>query len=269
MSDLRPQGRAEIKELLARFGLRPQRHLGQHYLADPNIVDRVVAEAAIAPGDRIIEVGPGTGTLTKALAAAGGSVVAFEVDRTLRPLLAEVLEGLDVLVRFEDAMALEWAEEFPDGQWQMVANLPYNVGTPLLLDAVRRAPGIRRFVVMVQMEVGRRLTAGPGSKQYGVPSVIAQLYTEPRLAFKVPPTVFMPPPEVDSAVVVLDRIKSDPLAESAGRLASAAFQQRRKMLRGSLAAMLDLDAIVAADVSPSARPEELSAADYLRLAAQL
>lgn len=269
MTDLRPQGRAEIKELLARFGLRPQRHLGQHYLADPNIVDRIVAEANISPGDRVIEVGPGTGTLTKALAAAGASVVAFEVDRTLRPLLADVLEGLEVSVRFEDALALEWAEEFPDGEWQMVANLPYSVGTPLLLDAVRRAPGIRRFVVMVQIEVGRRLTAAPGSKQYGVPSVIAQLYTEPRFAFKVAPTVFMPPPEVDSAVVVLDRIQAHPLAEAAGRLASTAFQQRRKMLRGSLSEMLDHDALLAAEVSPSARPEELSAADYLRLAAQL
>ncbi len=269
MSDWRPQGRAEIKELLARYELRPQRHLGQHYLADPNIVDRIVDEAGITPGDRVVEVGPGTGTLTKALAAAGASVVAFEVDRTLRPLLTNVLEGMDVSVRFDDAMALDWAEEFPDGEWKMVANLPYNVGTPLLLDAVRRAPGIKRFVVMVQIEVGRRLTAEPGSKQYGVPSVVAQLYTEPRLAFKVAPTVFMPPPEVDSAVVVLDRIEAHPLAEAAGRLASTAFQQRRKMLRGSLSELLDHDALVAAGVSPSARPEELSADAYLRLAAQL
>lgn len=269
MGDLRPQGRAEIKALLARHGLRPQRHLGQHYLADPNVVDRIVKEAAVSEGDAVIEVGAGTGTLTRALAAAGASVVAFEVDGALRPLLTEVLDGLDVTLRFEDAMAVDWADEFGAGEWQMVANLPYNVGTPLLLDAVRRASGIRRFVVMVQMEVGKRLTAEPGSKQYGVPSVIAQLHTQPRLAFKVAPTVFMPPPEVDSAVVVLDRIEAHPLADAAGRLASTAFQQRRKMLRGSLSEILDHSALEAAEVSPSARPEELTAADYLRLAAQL
>ena len=266
MTGGRPQGRAEIKQLLAKHGLRPQRHLGQHFLADPNTVQRIVLEADITPGDRVLEIGPGTGTLTVALAAAGASVVSYEVDRTLRALLNDVVTGLDVSLRFEDAIAIDWASEFGDGGWKMVANLPYNVGTPLLLDAVRGAAGIRRFVVMVQREVAQRLAAVPGSKQYGVPSVVAQLYTRPRVAFRVSPTVFMPPPDVDSAVVVLERLESHPLAAEAARLAAAAFQQRRKMLRGSLSELIDQESFAAADISPSARPEELSAEDFLRLA---
>lgn len=266
MGDLRPQGRAEIKRLLADYGVRPQRHLGQHFLADPNIIDRIVLEADVAPGDRIIEIGAGTGTLTRALAAAGASVVAFEVDRSLRLLLQDVCADLDVALRFEDALVADWPGEFGDGEWKLVANLPYNVGTPLLMDAVRGAGGIKRFVVMVQREVAQRLVAEPGSKEYGVPSVVAQLYSRPRIALRVAPTVFMPPPDVESAVVVLDRVVHHPLAEAAARLASTAFQQRRKMLRGSLSDLVDRDNFEAAEVSPSARPEELSAADFLRLA---
>ncbi len=269
MSDVRPQGRAEIKQLLAEHGIRPQRRLGQHFLADPNMVDRIVLEADIAPGDQVVEVGPGTGTLTRALAAAGASVVAFEVDRTLRNLLGAVTRGLDVTLRFEDALVADWAGEFGAGHWKMVANLPYNVGTPLLLDAVRAATGIGRFVIMVQREVAQRLVAEPGSRQYGVPSIVAQLHTEARIAFRVSPAVFMPPPDVESAVVVLDRIESHPLAESAARLASKAFQQRRKMLRGSLGDVATHQDFENAEVSPAARPEELAAADFLRLAEAL
>jgi len=269
MGDVRPQGRAEIKQLLAEHGLRPQRRLGQHFLADPNTVDRIVLEAGIGPGDRVVEVGPGTGTLTRALAAAGASVVAFEVDRSLRSLLTAATADLDVVLRFEDALVADWSGEFGSGRWKMVANLPYNVGTPLLLDAVRAAAGIERFVVMVQREVAQRLVAEPGSRQYGVPSIVAQLYTEARIAFRVSPDVFVPPPDVESAVVVLERVPPHPLAEAAARLASKAFQQRRKMLRGSLADVLTRLDFESAEVSPAARPEELGVADFLRLAEAL
>lgn len=266
MTELRPQGRAEIKQLLADYGLRPQRRLGQHFLADPNIVDRIVMEADIEPGDRLIEVGAGTGTLTRALAAKGASIIAYEIDRSLGRLLADVVAGLDVELRFEDALVADWQGEFGNGNWKMVANLPYNVGTPLLLDAVKSAPGIKKFVVMVQREVAQRLVAEPGTKQYGVPTIVAQLYTTTRIAFRVPPTVFMPPPDVESAVVVLNRKPAHPLAEAAGRLAAHAFQQRRKMLRGTLGDRAGNAEFEAAEVSPSARPEELSAEDFLRLA---
>lgn len=266
MSEARPQGRAEIKQLLADHAVRPNRRLGQHFLADPNIVDGIVAAAAIVPGERVLEIGPGTGTLTRALVAAGASVVAYEVDRSLRRLLGDVLAGLDVELRFEDALTADWTGEFSVGSWKMVANLPYNVGTPLLLDAVRSAVAIHKFVVMVQREVALRLTAEPGSKQYGVPSIIAQLHTTLRVVMRVPATVFIPPPDVESALVVLDRRPSHPLAEEAGRLAATAFQQRRKMLRGSLGQLAGDEEFEAAEISPSARPEELSPADFLRLA---
>lgn len=267
MGDIRPQGRAEIRDLLAEYGLQARRRLGQHFLADPNIVDRIVLEAAIEPGDHVVEVGAGTGTLTRALAAAGASVVAYEVDVSLAPLLGDVVAGLDVELRFEDALVADWIGEFATGDWIMVANLPYNVGTPVLLDAVRTARAIKRFVVMVQREVANRLVAEPGSKQYGVPSVVAQLHTTPRIAFPVSPNVFIPPPDVDSAVVLLDRIDSHPLAEAAGRLAANVFQQRRKMLRASLGGLADNDQFELAGIRPSARPEELSPDDFLRLAA--
>lgn len=266
VADLRPQGRAEIKQLLADFSLRPQRRLGQHFLADPNIVDRIVVEAEVEEGDRIVEIGPGTGTLTRALAGAGASVVAYEVDRSLRALLLSVVDGLDVELRFEDGLVADWAGEFSTGTWKMVANLPYNIGTPLLLDAVRSGRGISRFVVMVQREVAQRLVAEPGTKQYGLPSIVARLYTEPRVAFRVPPTVFMPPPDVESAVVVLRRKQAHRLAEVAGRLAATAFQQRRKMLRGTLGDLAGNAEFEAAEISPAARPEELTADDFLRLA---
>ena len=268
MSDgrARPQGRAEIKELLAKHALRPRRHLGQHFLADPNIVDRIVIEADAGPGDKIVEVGPGTGTLTRALAAEGAKVVAYEVDRSLRALLVSATEGLDVDLRFEDATGIDWATDYGVGTWKFVANLPYNVGTTLLLDAVRRGSGIGKFVVMVQREVGQRLAAEPGSKQYGVPSIVAQLHCRVRLAFKVPPSVFMPPPDVDSAVVVLDRVEASPSVAAACRLAATAFQQRRKMLRGSLASVAAPDVFAAASINPADRPEDLSPDDFLRLA---
>jgi len=264
-----PQGRAEVKALLSRHGLRPQRRLGQHFLVEPTIVDKIVAVADLEPDSAVVEVGAGTGTLTRALAAAAGTVVSYEIDTALRGVLEEVTAGLDVALRFEDGLSIAWAKEFGDGAWTLVANLPYNVGTVLLLDAVRAAAGIRRFVVMVQREVADRLVAEAGSKQYGVPSVIVRLHTAPRLAFRVPATAFMPPPEVESAVVVLDRVRSEPLAQDAARLASIAFQQRRKMLRGSLAGHASEDAFAAAGIASTSRPEELGADDFLRLAAAI
>jgi 16S rRNA (adenine1518-N6/adenine1519-N6)-dimethyltransferase len=150
----------------------------------------------------------------------------------------------------------------------MVANLPYNIGTPLLLDVLRQVPKVTKMVVMVQVEVGRRLAALPGGKEYGLPSVVAQIHATTRLAFTVPPQVFVPAPRVGSAVVVLDRIPAGEHAEAAIQLAAAGFGQRRKMLRRSLAAVVpDPDALlVAAGIDPEFRAEQLSPIDYLGLA---
>ncbi len=265
-----PQGRAEVSGLLARHGLRPRRALGQHFLADPNVVRKVVRLAAVRPGDRVVEVGAGTGTLTRALAAAGALVVAYEVDRKLEPLLAEVLEGAaDVAVRYEDVMKADLAAELEGEPWTMVANLPYHVGTPLVLDTLRTVPKVVRYVVMVQREVADRFGARPGSKSYGLPSVVVGLYGRLRPGFPVGPAVFVPPPAVESAVIVIERRQEIPAA--AGRaveLAAAAFGQRRKTVRNSLARVIaDPErALAAAGIDPAARADHLTPEDFLWLA---
>ncbi len=262
------QGRAEIRALLQRHGHRPNKALGQHFLADPNMVARIVRTAGVGPGDRVVEVGAGTGTLTAALAATGAEVVAFEIDRHLEPLLREAVGDLDVDLRIEPATRSALAA-LGEGPWTMVANLPYNVGTPLVLDLLQEVPAIVRFVVMVQVEVAERLAAGPGSRRYGLPSVIAGLYGEVRLLFPVAAAVFFPPPEVDSAVIEIVR-RGDVSSHAAAAvcLAATAFRQRRKMLRGSLSGVLadPVGTLRAAGIDETARPETLEPAAFVRLA---
>lgn len=262
------QGRSEIKALLEARGIRPRRSLGQNFLADPNLVDRIVRTADVGAGDLVVEVGAGTGTLTRALAATGAAVVAYEIDKRLLPILTEVLAGTNVEVRSEDVTKVDIATAFLGANWTMVANLPYNVGTPLVLDVLRKAPAVTRLIVMVQKEVADRLVAVPGSKSYGVPSIVAALHAETRLAFTVPPDVFFPMPAVASAVVELVRKPAPAYAEEAIELAATVFQQRRKMLRRSLADLLDnpTDTLAAAGIEATARPEDLSAAEFVHLA---
>jgi len=262
------QTRSEIRQLLDRHGVTPKHRLGQHFLADANITRRIVELAGVGQGSRVVEVGAGTGTLTRALCEAGARVLCFEVDRGLRPVLEEVTEGLDVELRIEDAMSIDLAETLEGGGWVFVSNLPYNVGTPLLLEAIRHASAIDRFVVMVQSEVARRLTARVGSPDYGLPSVVAGLHTEASMAMRVPPQVFYPAPRVESAVIVMTRTTTSAAAERAIELARAGFGQRRKMLRRSLAAVVDdpVALLERAKLPPTARAEELSPGQYLDLA---
>lgn len=264
------QTRSEIAALLERHGLAPRHRLGQHFLADANITRKVVGLAGVGPGSRAVEVGAGTGTLTKALAESGAHVVAYEVDEGLRPALEEETAGLDVDLRFADVMDVDFESALEGNGWSMVANLPYNVGTPVVLRAMRSAPNIDRFIVMVQKEVARRFAASPGDPDYGLPSVVAGIYTDATVAFTVPPQVFYPPPRVESAVVVMRRRLAPQGAERAVELARAGFGQRRKMLRRSLASVLDdADATLrSAGIEPTHRAEELSPADFLRLASR-
>lgn len=262
------QTRSEIAAMLERHGLAPIHRLGQHFLADANITRKIVSLAGVSPGTKVVEVGAGTGTLTRALAASGAQVVAYEVDEGLRPVLAEVTSGLDVDVRFADVTNVDFGSALDGVGWAMVANLPYNVGTPVVLEALRHAPNIERFVVMVQREVAERFVAHPGSPEYGLPSVVAGIHSEAAVVFTVPPQVFYPPPRVESAVVTMSRVPAPHGAERAIELARAGFGQRRKMLRRSLAAVLD-DPIVsleAAGIPPTSRAEDLRPAEYLRLA---
>lgn len=263
------QARSDVRALLDRHGIHPAKHLGQHFLVDPNITRKIVNLAGVGATDAVVEIGPGTGTLTAELAATGATIVAYEIDEALRPVLDEVLSGTDVEVRYVDAARVDLAAELDPGRnWSMVANLPYNVGTSLVLEALRRVPQIVRFVVMVQVEVGERLVARPGVGPYGLPSVVVGIHGRGRVEFKVPPQVFLPPPNVGSAVVVIDRRPAPVGAERAIELAAAGFGQRRKMLRSSLGSVLhgSQEALVAAGIAPTSRAEELAPEDWLRLA---
>ncbi len=263
------QTRSEILALLQAHGLSPRQHLGQHFLADPNITRKIVRIAGVSAGSQVVEVGAGTGTLTRALVEAGAHVVAFEVDRGLEPVLEEATAGLTVELRFEDASASDLDRDLGEGPWVLVSNLPYNIGTRLVLDILRKVQRIELLVVMVQKEVAERLVAGVGAPAYGLPSVIAGIHSRAKLEFEVPPQVFVPPPKVGSAVVSMVRVPAPPLADRAVGIAAAAFNQRRKMVRRSLADRFDdpLGVLRHAGIDPTRRAEELSPADYLRIAA--
>ena len=263
------QTRSEIAELLEAHGLTPTHRLGQHFLADANITRKIVETASIGSDDYVVEIGAGTGTLTSALYDTGARVVSYEIDTNLEPLLRSIPGAGAVEFRFEDAGKVDFSAALDGAPWVMVANLPYNVGTPLVMDALRSATQIERFVVMVQLEVAERFAAEVGSPNYGLPSVVAGLYSQARLAFRVPPQVFYPQPNVESAVVVLERKPAAELAETAVALARAGFGQRRKMLRQSLKSALEdpVRVLAKAGLAETGRAEELSPEDYLALAA--
>ncbi len=261
----------EVRALLDEHGLTPSRALGQNFVADPNTVRRIARLAEVGPGDRVVEVGPGLGSLTLALAETGASVTAVELDRHLLPILRRVVEPAGVRVVQGDAMTLDWDALLggaAEGPWSLVANLPYNIATPLVLDLLAGVPAIGRMLVMVQREVGERLAAGVGAKAYGIPSVKVAYYAEASLVGRVPPTVFVPQPRVESVLVRLARrgrppVDADP--EPLFRLVTAGFNQRRKMLRRSLAGLVGPDDFARAGVRPEARAEELTLADWARL----
>jgi len=268
-------GASAIRELAARHGIRPKRSLGQHFLIDPNLARAIAADAAIRPGDRVVEIGAGLGSLTRALAEAGADVVALESDRALLPALVESVGGLDrVCVVHADAMDFAWIEELRGDDWALVANLPYNVATPLVLETLRRAPRIRRMLVMVQREVGQRLVAEPGDAAYGAPSLRVAYRAEGSLVRRVPPSVFWPRPKVESVVVRLIRRDRPAVAvadERLWRVVDAGFAERRKTMRNAVRRLgPDPDRadelLRAAGIDPSARAETLSIQDFARLA---
>jgi 16S rRNA (adenine1518-N6/adenine1519-N6)-dimethyltransferase len=261
--------RREAIDLLERHGLNPSRALGQNFLVDPNTVRRIVRLSGVAAGDPVVEIGAGLGSLTLALAEAGAEVTAVEIDRYLLPALREVTASLDVTVIEGDAMELEWDTVLADhDRWSLVANLPYNVATPLVCDLLDDVPRIGQMLVMVQREVGERLAAGPGDSAYGIPSVKVAYWASARVVGRVPSTVFLPQPKVDSALVRIDRrsepaVTADPVALFA--LVRQAFGQRRKMVRRSLADVVPPGAFEQAGIRPEARPEELGIDDWGRL----
>ena len=265
--------RAQVTDLLSRHGVRPSRALGQNFVVDPNTVRRIARLAGVGPGDRVLEIGPGLGALTLALAETGASVTAVEADRHLIPVLEEVV-GRSPLVRVvhADAMSVDWAGLLGTDQgWVLVANLPYNIATPLVADLLDRVPAIDRMLVMVQREVGERLSAGPGDEAYGAVSVKVAYWAESRLGGRVPAAVFHPRPNVESVLVDIRRRPApavDPAVVGPERLfevVRAGFATRRKMLRRALAGLVKPDAFTAAGVAPESRAEDLDVQAWGRL----
>jgi len=263
--------RRDITELLDRHGVHPSRALGQNFVADPNTVRRIVRLAGVAAGDPVVEIGPGVGSLTVALAETGAEVVAVELDRHLVPVLEEVVGPLGVQVVHGDALEVDWTALLAaHDRWNLVANLPYNVGTTIVLQLLDDVPAIDRMLVMVQREVGERLAAAPGTTAYGIPSVKLALWATAEIAGRVPPTVFIPQPKVESVLVRITRLPRpsvDVDHDALMGLVRKGFGQRRKMLRRSLAGRVSPEAFVAAGVAPDARPEQLGVAEWGALTA--
>ncbi len=269
MGDDGTQPRGEIRRLLDDHGHRPTKTYGQNFLADPNIVRKLIDAADLTAESQVVEIGAGTGTMTALMAERARRVVAYEVDASLAPILTETLGHFaNVDLRFEDASKIDLGEALDGGEWTMVSNLPYNVGTGIVLDALRQATAVKRIVVMVQREVADRMFADAGTKTYGLPSVTAGLHATGNVAFGVPRQVFEPVPRVDSAVIVLNRVEAPRLAPRAIELAAAGFGQRRKMLRRSLdRALREPERILdEAGIDPTTRPEQLTPIDFVRIA---
>jgi 16S rRNA (adenine1518-N6/adenine1519-N6)-dimethyltransferase len=266
--------RREVVDLLATHGIRPSRALGQNFVVDPNTVRRIARLASVGAGDRVVEIGAGLGALTLALAATGASVTAVEMDRKLVPLLRGIVEPHGVTVIEGDALRLDWNDIVGGaaGEWVLVANLPYNVATPLVADLLDDVPSIVRMLVMVQREVADRLVAQARDAAYGAVSVKVAYWATARIVGRVPATVFYPRPRVESALVAIERratpaVDPDDVAPDVlFSIVRAGFGQRRKMLRRSLAGRVSDQCFSLAGVRPEARAEELDVAAWGRLA---
>jgi 16S rRNA (adenine1518-N6/adenine1519-N6)-dimethyltransferase len=268
-------GPADVRLLADRLGIRPTKQRGQNFVIDANTVRRIVARSGVVAGEQVLEVGPGLGSLTLGLLETGAHVTAVELDAALAAGLADTVAEYApgrppyLTVVHGDALHVE----IPGSQTALVANLPYNVAVPVLLRLWETQPTLERALVMVQLEVAERLAAGPGTKIYGVPSVKAAWYADVRIAGHIGRTVFWPMPNVDSALVLMQR-RQPPQAlvgrDRVFQVIDTAFAQRRKMLRSALAGLgtpgTAERALVAAGVDPTARAERLTVQEFARVA---
>lgn len=265
-----------LREVIARHGLSATKALGQNFLFDEQLLDRIAAIPGDISGRDVLEIGPGPGGLTRALLRAGARVTAIEMDRRCLPALAEVAEAFPgQLSTVEgDAMKIDPATLFA-GQYDVVANLPYNVGTALLigwLSGENWPPQWRSLTLMFQLEVAERIVAKAGSGSYGRLAVLSQWRAEARLAMKVHRSAFTPPPKVMSAVVhvVPEDMPPGVSARVLERVTEAAFGQRRKMLRQSLKGLPGaLEALSRLDIDPQRRAETLSVEEFVAIGREL
>lgn len=269
-----PQTLTDIQSLLIQRGLRPKHRLGQNFLHDGNQMRRIMEAADLQPNECVLEIGPGTGALTERLLAAGARVIAVEIDADMQPILEQqtalwreqcrLIIG-DVLAG-KHALNAQMIEALGESRFKLIANLPYHVAGPLLINLIKRyGPRLTRGVVMVQKEVAQRLTAGPGGKDYGPLGIVVQAMCETRVLYTLSPGCFWPNPKVSSAVLHLTQ-RSKPLTDDADGLAAFVqrlFQKRRKQLRAILGGEVDWpDGVV-----PTDRPEQLAIEQLVALCA--
>lgn len=269
------QGFDDPRAILHLLEQRARRRFGQHFLSEQGIVDRIVRRSGVTEGTRVLEIGPGLGILTNALAQAGGDITAVELDRDLADHIERVFPNVR-LVR-GDAMKQNWPELLGEGPWTVVANLPYNVGTQVVMDLLQYPQVFSRVVVMLQKEVIDRFLASPGTKAYGALSVRVQVRAQGSFLLGVPPGSFHPPPKVDSSVVRLEPYP-EPRVGSVSprafdRVVKAAFSQRRKTLANSLAGVYGkeraIEGMRACGIDPGLRAERLDLASFRALAVEL
>lgn len=266
LADLPP-----LREALAAHGLMAKKSFGQHFLLDLNITRKIARLADLGPGEVVIEVGPGPGGLTRALLETGAQVIAVEKDARFRPLLEELAAaaGGALTLVMDDALAVDEASLTGGGPAHVVSNLPYNVGTPLLIKWLTGRWTPSSLTLMFQKEVAERIAAPAGASAYGRLAVIAQATSEARVVMDVPARAFTPPPKVDSAVVRLtpraDRPSPSRL-DALQKITAVAFGQRRKMLRASLKTLGGEELAASAGLDPQARAETIDVAGFLRLA---
>ena len=279
-------GADDIHQLAAQAGIQPTKKLGQNFMCDPQTIRRIVTIADVQPGDQVVEVGPGLGSLTLGLLGAGAHVTTVEIDPKLNAQLPQTVERFqpqnadNLTTVLSDALAIETADQLPgidpDKPFALVSNLPYNVATPILLTLLARFSNLSSACVLVQSEVADRLSAGPGSKIYGVPSVKLRWYGEAKNAGKVARSVFWPVPNVDSSLVSFTRwpqgspqalrAQDYQLQERTFALIEAAFLQHRKTLRAALRDQLSAEQIQAAGIEPMLRGEKLTLEQFAALA---
>ena len=264
------------RHILKAFNLHATKKFGQNFLVDANIVRGIVDSAEAGPGDKILEIGPGIGTLTQGLAESGAEVIAVEIDKKLPAVLAETLKGYDnVTIVPGDILKVNIREIMGEGPFKVAANLPYYITTPILMALLEQHLPITHIVTMVQKEVAERMVAKPGSRIYGTLSVAVQYYTEPHIAYDVPPRSFIPAPEVDS-VVIACKVRETPAVAVKDekvffRVVKSAFGQRRKTISNAMkGAGFDKEQIAAAfekaGIDAGRRGETFSLEEFGRLA---
>lgn len=264
----------ELIAILDELGMRPGRGLGQNFLIDGNLLDAIARINAPAPGEEILEVGPGFGALTSRLLASGAHVTAIEFDRRLAEYLRRHLACENLRLVEADACKVDYARLFPEGNFRAIANLPYSISSVFIARMLELENPPERMFFMLQREMGERLAASTGTKAYGALSVRVQFDYEVRIERIVPAEVFYPPPEVDSALVEFRRRRefslTKPQREKLRGIVNTAFSQRRKQLGKVLGGVYGraeaAAALSAAGIAPEIRPDKLSCADYLRLA---